>query len=167
MTTRHIFTLIIAYGSCNFWPYLSNNMFRGLNIEGTGSGAAVEAPVRPLGYEETLLRCNHDDSFAPAIAMYAEGKAVKICPQYILKIQSEWESVVAGAQQIYVIGVRVNASDSHIWGPLSRTAAALTYFGLKSNEQDFGAWRDKIQKRNASFSEATFSDTIDRIRRSY
>lgn len=159
--------LLKIHGSCNFWPYLPGNVFRGLNIEGTGNGAAVEAPVRPLGYEETLRRCNEDDSFAPAIAMYAEGKAVKICPEYILKIQSEWESVVAEAQQIYVIGVRVNASDSHIWAPLGRTAAALTYFGLKGNEQDFGVWRDEIQKRNASFSEATFSNAIDRIRPSH
>jgi len=99
-------------------------MFRGLNASRNGR-ADVQAPIRHLDRDETLYRCANDDSFAPAIAMYAEGKAVKISPDYVEAQQSQWQSAVASASRVFISGARVNMADTHVWDSLAKTKAPV------------------------------------------
>ena len=67
-----------------------------------------------------------EDSVAPAIAMYAEGKAVKISPDYVERQQVLWKAAVESASRIFVAGVRVHNADVHVWGELARARAPVT-----------------------------------------
>ena len=127
--------------------------------------ADVQAPIRPLNQEETLHRCINEDSLAPAIAMYAEGKAVKISPDYVENQQAQWQSAVAAAKRVCVVGVRVHAADAHVWGTLAKSKAWVTYFGRPSDKPDFLQWKTTNAKKHAYFIEATFSDCIGIIKR--
>ena len=47
--------------------------------------------------------------------MYAEGKAVKVSPDYVDDQQSQWKAGAMSAKRIFVVGVGVHAADDHIW----------------------------------------------------
>lgn len=161
--TPDIFEVVKIHGSCNFWPFLGNNIFIGCEA-GMNLAGDVGAPVVPIGRDETLRRCAGDEGFAPAIAMYAEGKDVRVCRDAIRVHQERWESLVNNAKRIIVIGVRVNPVDAHIWGVVANAGAAITYFGL---EGDLGPWNDwvaSVSRDHATFHLGTFADAIAKLR---
>ena len=96
--------------------------------------------------------------------MYAEGKAVKVSPDYVEAQQAQWQSVVAKAKHIFVVGVRVHNIDEHIWSPLVSTKASVTYFGRPPDKPEFLAWKSNVKKKNAFFIEATFSESVGIIK---
>jgi hypothetical protein len=155
--------LLKLHGSCNFWPDIPLGMITGSTFSRSGR-ADVQAPVRPLNQEETLHRCQHDDSLAPAIAMYAEGKAVKVSPDYVDDQQSQWKAAAMSAKRIFVVGVRVHAADDHIWGTLAKTRASVTYFGRSPDMPDYLAWKAASAKKNAFFIQETFSECVNTIK---
>ncbi|WP_211232097.1 hypothetical protein [Pseudoduganella violaceinigra] len=154
---RHV-RLLKPHGSCNFWPDTPVDMLRGCTF--AGNGADISAPVRPLDHQQTLRRCVDDDSLSPAIAMYAEGKAVKVCPEYVEAQQNQWKATAAKARHVFVSGVRVHQADGHIWEVLAKSPAQVTYFGLKWDLDEFHSWKEATGKKNAYFVESDFSSSI-------
>lgn len=154
--------LLKPHGSCNFWPCLPANMFRNCNFY--GGRADISARVLPLNQEQTMRRCVEDDSLSPAIAMYAEGKAVKICPDFVEAQQKQWTVTAANARHIFVSGVRVHRADGHIWDVLAKSPANVTYFGLKWDSEEFRGWKEASGKKNAYFIESDFSSSIGFMR---
>lgn len=151
--------LLKPHGSCNLWPDIPVGMIRGLNCYHSGR-ADVSALVCALDQQQTVRRCVEDDSFSPAIAMYAEGKVVKVCPDYIDAQQLQWRATALRAKHIFVSGVRVHRSDGHIWDVLAKSQASVTYFGLKSDSDEFLVWKEESGKKNAYFVEGNFSSAI-------
>lgn len=156
--------LLKIHGSSNFWPDIPPGMLRNCTFERNGR-ADVQAPICRLNQEETLFRCANEDSLAPAIAMYAEGKAVKICPDYVEQQQAYWQATVQAAKHVFVIGVRVNNADAHIWGELAKTRAPVTYFGRPLDRDAYEEWKVNNRKDQAYFIEATFQECIQTIER--
>lgn len=151
--------LLKVHGSSNFWPDIPVGMIRGGTFR-RSVRADVQAPIKPLNQEEALYRCRVEDSLAPAIAMYAEGKAVKISPDYVERQQELWTVSAGTASRIFVVGVRVHNADAHIWGELAKTRAPVTYFGRKWDREAYKKWSFDSQKKNAYFVESTFEECI-------
>jgi hypothetical protein len=155
--------LLKVHGSCNFWPNIPLGMIRGGTFAGNKAGD-VEASVRCLNQDETVYRCANDDALAPAIAMYADGKSVRVCPSFVANQQAQWKDAAAAAKNVFVVGVRLHAVDAHIWDALAKTRASVTYFGLANDKADFFAWKSTAEKKHAFFFEATFAQSIDIMR---
>ena len=151
------------HGSANFWPNIPSGMIRGSRIYGSG-GADIVAPIQPLDRQGTLRKCRTEDSIAPAIAMFAEGKPVKISPGYLQQQQKWWTKEVREAAMVFVVGVRVHPVDAHIWGVLGKTSARVTYFGQISDRPSFLAWKEASGKKAAYFELATFQESISKMR---
>ncbi|MFM0726581.1 hypothetical protein PQQ53_23220 [Paraburkholderia strydomiana] len=158
--------ILKLHGSCNFWPDIPVGMFRNSTFSGSGR-ADIQARIKPLNQDQTIYRCLNEDSVAPAIAMYAKGKAVKVSPDYVEQHQAHWRTVLASARRAVVIGVRVVAEDTHIWDELGKTKAAVTYVGSQAAEPSFLEWKGKFSKNNAYFLESNFSDCINKISQIY
>ena len=156
--------LLKPHGSSNFWPDIPLGMVRGLTVKRNGV-ADVAAPVLPLSREKTLYRCVHDDSLAPAIAMYAEGKPVRVCPDYVAAQQAQWAELATDAKRIFVSGVRVHSSDTHIWGTLARSDASVFYYGLGADRIEFFKWKNQSKKSKAYYIEADFAAAVDQVAR--
>ncbi len=155
--------LLKPHGSCNFWPVLPVGTFRNCTFVGSGR-ADIEANVGPLNQRQTIQRCLLEDSVAPAMAMYAEGKRVKVCPDYVDKQQAMWMEVVAKAKRAFVVGVRLNPADTHIWGELEKSSASVTYFGVDDySRQSFAEWKSSTGKRNAFFVQCNFMECVSVI----
>lgn len=156
--------LLKPHGSSNFWPNIPAGMIQNCTFQRSGR-ADVQTPIIPLNQEETLYRCANEDSLAPAIAMYAEGKAVKVSPDYVERQQAHWLAAVKSANQVFVIGVSVNSADTHIWGELAKTRSSVTYFGRPSDREAYKEWKMSNGKKDAYFIEATFQECIPIIGR--
>jgi len=155
--------LVKPHGSSNFWPDIPVGTLRNCTFK--GSGADVQAPIRPLSQQETLYRCGAEDSLAPAIAMYAENKAVKISPDYVERQQELWKAAVATASRIFVVGVKVHNADAHVWGELAKARAPVTYFGREWDREPYEYWKKATAKKHAYFIETTFDGSIGIIGR--
>ena len=147
------------HGSCNFLPVM-----RGISMKGctfTGPGAAMEVAIRVAWPNEVRAFCQQQDSVAPSIAMYTTGKEVKICPQFVLNQLLLWQSLSSGAARNFVIGLKVEPVDSHIWDVLAQSPGDLIYVGL---ERDLDEWKDSVGKRNAYWVGARFDEALPLIK---
>jgi hypothetical protein len=154
--------LLKIHGSSNFWPDMGSNQFHGCTF--AGNGTDIEARVRPLNQHETIHRCLTQDSLAPAIAMYAEGKKKKVCPSYVNEQQKQWAAAVQGARKVGVIGTRIYSPDEHIWDTLSATRADVYYYGVSDNDRaEFEEWKAKSGRKNIYFVKANFAEAVDLV----
>lgn len=160
---KNCIRILKPHGSSNFWPDIPIGMLRNVTIKESGR-ADIQADIRPLSQLDTLHRCQNEDSVAPAIAMFAEGKAVKISPDYVEMQQHHWATSANTATQIFVVGVRVHTIDEHIWGILANTKAKVTYFGFPNDQHSFNDWKLSNNKKNAYFINANFSECISTIK---
>lgn len=158
--------LLKIHGSSNFWPDIPTGSFNNCNFSGSGR-ADIQAPIKPLNQIETLNKCIKENSVAPAIAMFAVGKAVKISPDYIEKQYEMWEEQVTKSSKVFVIGVRVHEIDEHIWGLLGRSKAKVTYFGFDGDKAEFEQWKSNNNKKNSYFYKSDFKNSIPIIKKMY
>jgi hypothetical protein len=154
--------LLKLHGSCNFWPHMPGISISNSTFKRSGR-ADIQAPIQPLSQQDTISKCVTEDSVAPAIAMYAEGKPVKISPDYVEQQQQMWANAVGEASRICIAGARIHSPDSHIWTPLSNAKGDLFYFGLGADGELFDAWKETSKKRNAYFVEADFVAAVPAI----
>ncbi|HEY2345348.1 MAG TPA: hypothetical protein VGH80_05615 [Xanthomonadaceae bacterium] len=148
--------LLKPHGSSNFWPVISGTLRR-VTFSRNGGGD-ISAPVRPLDQATTIQRCILEDSVAPAIAIYAEGKDVRVCPEFVRHQQEQFRQAASDSPRIFISGVRVQESDTHIWGDaLTKVDGDVTYFGLDGDAAAFSSWKEKSGKRNVYFIKADFA----------
>lgn len=153
------FLVLKIHGSCNFLPYIPGITIRGATYKSVET--VLDVPVKIARVPEVIKFCNEEDSIAPAIAMYAKGKAVKFCPKFVLQQQKLWQESVFNVKRIFVIGLRVNPEDTHIWQALASSKAELFYVGEK---EDFNVWTKENRSENARWIADKFVESIPIIK---
>lgn len=158
--------LLKIHGSSNFWPDIPTGMLKNCNFYNSGI-ADIQAPIRPLNQIDTINKCKQEDSVAPAIAMFAEGKAVRISPDYVQNQYEMWKEQVNKSSNIFVVGVRVHEIDKHIWSILGNSKAKVTYFGFDNDRAEFSQWKMNNNKKNAYFYNSDFEKSVQIIKGLY
>ncbi|EAT12495.1 hypothetical protein HF888_12250 [Bermanella marisrubri] len=158
-------SLLKIHGSCNFWPQIPVGQMDGVTIE--NCNVAIEAPVSSLNQRETLYRCEKEKGLAPAIALYAEGKSVKVSPSYVNRQLAEWKVSASKATKIAIIGVKVHEVDDHVWDIIGKSKAKVWYVGFSSDKSSFDVWKSNHKKKNAFFIESDFSKCIDILKKRF
>lgn len=161
--TPEAIALLKVHGSCNFLPDTGFITLRNVTMEHCGSN--LDTQVRIAGSAQEIRDfCRTEDSLAPAIAVYAPGKAVPYSPTFVGKQQEMWGAAVKDASVVYVIGLKVNNADEHIWAPLARTKARVEYVGLKCDSDRFGEWSAEFRgKRPSHVLEHDFAHALPLI----
>lgn len=153
--------LIKPHGSINFLPDLMGNDFSGL--VGIGCKVALDCAVVPVSREECLARTGKKGSFSPAISLYAKGKPVRVSPAFVKAQQEYFEISCRRASKIFIIGVRLVAEDDHIWGPLKRSGADVTYFGSEGEQKALRAWASTGTTTNLNYVVGYFDKAVEVI----
>jgi hypothetical protein len=155
------FSVLKLHGSCNFLPDLGSGGIHGIDIVVQPGASALEAGIKAVDSPEVVEFCDKEDSLAPAIALYAKGKHVLFCPGFVKAQQVAWRKAVEKASQIFVIGVRVNDEDAHVWLPMRKSKAKLFYVGPES--QDIFDWAKLHNRRQTYHLAESFEAAIPRI----
>ncbi|MFH0344037.1 MAG: SIR2 family protein [Chromatiales bacterium] len=160
--------LLKIHGSCNFLPDVPGNLWNiGIDLSQAPRGSyVIESPIRPVhvnDWANIISFCAWPTPLAPAISLYHPDKNVLHCRDFVMRQRKEWELSVQNAEVIYVIGLRVQRVDVHIWGPLARATAPLYYVG--GEENDFVVWANEVGRKNAYPLASTFEDALTKIAR--
>ncbi|MGC0798456.1 hypothetical protein [Pantoea agglomerans] len=154
--------LLKIHGSSNFWPNLADNAFRGVRITGA-TIADMNLPIKPVNQQKSIFKAFNEDSIAPAIAMYAEGKAVRVSPDYVSHQQDMWENSLKSSSKVFIVGVRVHLADKHIWEKLASCKAEIHYFGMDKDEPEFNEWKKTYNVKKGFFYKLNFEEAVDTI----
>lgn len=157
---RNNFSVLKIHGSCNFLPETLGVKFTNASFE--NCGVYINAPVKPAQPHEVVKFCQQENSLAPAIAMYAIGKKVKFSESFVLEQQRFWQESVSKAKKVFVIGLRVNPEDAHIWQTLASCKAQLLYVGFE--KEDFENWKRENRRKDAHWIAKTFDESIPIIK---
>lgn len=159
------FLVLKLHGSCNFLPALAPRQISGIGFDLSNSPQAgvLEAPVRVAHPREVLEFCRTEDSIAPSIALYAQGKQVLYCGRFVREIQEAWRGQVAKAHRIFVIGVRPNRADTHVWGALAKKGAPIWYVG--PDRDAFREWSSQAKRRKAHHLADDFGTAVPQVLR--
>lgn len=157
--------LLKIHGSSNFWPDMPTGTIGTTSF--SNCGIDIMAPIKPLNQIETINKCKQEKGIAPAIAMFAEGKAVRVSPDFVQIQYRMWKEQVNKSSSIFIIGVRVHEVDEHIWSILGNSKAKVTYFGFDSDEAEFKQWKINNNKNNAYFYNSDFKNSVQIIKGLY
>ncbi|HCL6649668.1 TPA: hypothetical protein R4079_003862 [Raoultella ornithinolytica] len=155
--------LLKIHGSSNFWPQIKGLTMRGCKFT-NGVDADIDFPIETVNQSQAIKLSMTEDSLAPAMAMFLEGKNVRVSPFFVKEQYRMWCDSVLNASKVFIIGVRVHLVDTHIWGILGRTTADINYFGFPADKSDFSSWKISSKKQNAYFHQSDFSSSINKIR---
>ena len=149
------------HGSCNFLPST-----RGMRITGAtyilAPGARImEGPIQIGAPDQIREFCTSQDSLAPAIAMYSVGKELLLCSEQVLEQRRQWQKLAKAATVNYVVGLKVEKADAHIWDILAESPADLVYVGM---EKDLEDWKVDVGKRNAYWIGERLEDALEPIK---
>ena len=146
------------HGSCNFLP------------EGIQANRSVtftrdvlfDTSLRVAAdLNEVCEFCLADNALPPAMCLFMEGKPAQVSRSSILAIQESWRSIVSAAEQVFLVGVRPNPADDHLWGALAHTPARLFWIG---NHEEFSEWTVSHRRGGASeFVANYFEDGLGRL----
>ena len=126
------------HGSCNFITEDIRHFRQHLTNPNSGLECGMDC-LRPTGVE-SALRSKFFDPMAyhyPVMSLYATGKNTPVAPVKIQQIRNSWSKYASQASVVAVIGVRPSIDDTHIWNPVTTTAAKLFYIG---SPNDFERW---------------------------
>lgn len=156
--------ILKIHGSCNFLPD-SSISFSNIKFEMPVNSnlSILNAGVRPVSPREALKYCEKETSLAPAIALYAKGKQVLVCPGFVDSQQKAWLTQAEKAKRIFIIGLSVNPEDAHIWDALESSKASLYYVGRDT--EIFLKWKSDKGRKGAYAIAKTFEEAIPKIER--
>lgn len=120
------------HGSCNF-KVAGLEATRGVSY----SGVAFDGGIEFLNPPEVRRYYSGDTALYPAMALYARSKSIFMAPTIIQNKQKAWAEEVQTASHVIVIGVRPNPADEHIWGPIARTDAEVSFVGSRTGFENW------------------------------
>jgi hypothetical protein len=151
------------HGSCNFIPAGADKL-QNFSFKGDPGSVAVESEVRvATSTAEVRKFCQGDSAVGPAMAVYAAGKNVYYCRNFVHAQQKSYSEAVAAASKIFVVGVRVHRIDEHVWKPLAESKAPIYYVGGESDL--FKEWcdSDRSPKSHGYVLGSTFEGAFPHI----
>ncbi len=152
------------HGSCNF---VTKNLEL-MKPHLSSLGAHVECGLECLSPQEarTVLAAKFRDYAAfctPVMSLYALGKNSLVAPVQIQSIRNRWNRYATEAVSIYIIGVRPNEGDTHIWIPIKKTTASIFYIGGRTDYEGWLLANPRIRHLGESF-EGGFESLLECLR---
>lgn len=98
---------------------------------------------------------------APALALYEKGKDTLFCPDFVRLQQRKYVKAVSRAHRIFVVGVRVNEEDEHIWSPLAEARAKI--YSVSPDPSEFFVWTSKVRRRGDAHFANSFEAALPKI----
>ncbi len=132
------------------------------NKRGLDTGTRImEGPIQIATPDQIRDFCATQDSVAPSISMYTVGKELLVCSDQVLIQRRQWQELAKAATVNYVVGLKVEKADAHIWDVLAESPADLVYVGM---EKDLEDWKADVGKRNAYWIGEKFEDALEPIK---
>ncbi|EOG5488492.1 SIR2 family protein [Enterobacter hormaechei] len=155
--------LLKIHGSANFIPRA--NIY-GIRFEmlGDRTNAAIsDAPIDFYDNANDIIKyCKSDTALSPAVALYHPEKKVLHCPSVVARQQADFKLEVERSTKIFIIGLKINPDDKHIWSEIEKTQADV--YIVDKDKASTTAWINSIRKKNIYHIADTFDESIMKIK---
>lgn len=150
------------HGSVNFIPR-ANITNIGFEIVSDGNAAILNGPIDVYNNSKDIINyCKSDTALSPAVAMYHPKKTVLHCPSFVEMQQNEFKEEVLRSSKIFIVGLKINPDDKHIWSELEKTKADI--YIVDKDKDATKSWVERIGKKNIYHIADTFEDSLMRIK---
>lgn len=150
------------HGSVNFIPRaMISNI--GFEISSDGNGAIFEGQIDVYDNAQKIINyCKSDTALSPAVAMYHPKKTVLHCPSFVANQQKDFNTEILRSSKIFIIGLKINPDDKHIWSGLEKTKADI--YIVDRDKKATTSWVERISKKNIYHIADSFDESVMRIK---
>lgn len=155
--------LLKIHGSINFIPRAD---IRNISIEVASNGRAAifDGQIDIVNNLEKILSyCKSDTSLSPAVAMYHPQKTVLHCPSFVANQQKDFNTEIFRSSKIFIIGLKINPDDKHIWSEIEKTKADV--YIVDKDKEATALWIERVSKKNIYHIANTFDESVTRIQK--
>ena len=107
--------------------------FSGQNVTTTGS-------VRVISDYAEFTKRIQEDAFPPVMSYFNPSKSTTSCANFIEEQRARYNALVASAEVIAIVGIKVRPHDGHLWDALASATGKLVYCSGVSGATEFEAW---------------------------
>ena len=112
----------------------------------SGQGVTTRGPVRVIGDYGEFTKRIQEDAFPPVMSYFNPAKSTTSCANFIEEQRARYKALVAGAEVIAILGVRVRPHDGHLWDALASAPGKLVYCSGTSGATEFEDWADQVRE---------------------
>lgn len=154
--------ILKIHGSINFVPQIDIRN-GSITLDPNGTDSAVDAAIDIYTDLNAIINyCTSDTALSPAVALYHPKKRVIHCPSFVKSQQKDFCFEVERSTKIFIIGLKINIDDIHIWNEIEKTKADI--FIVDKDKESSEVWIKKSGKKNIYHIADTFEDSIIRIK---
>ncbi|MFO0944614.1 MAG: hypothetical protein U1D30_01515 [Planctomycetota bacterium] len=124
-----------------------------------GAGSKPEMVLDQREWDNRMKNTN----ILPIMANISPQKRADIGQDFLDEQKSRFGHLVTHARRVSIIGVRVHVVDKHIWEPLARTPAQITYCSGEEAGADFDEWRRRAGRPNDRILSGYFGKEFSKI----
>ncbi|HAT3644836.1 TPA: hypothetical protein I8542_003112 [Raoultella ornithinolytica] len=151
------------HGSINFIPDANIRNMQ-IIVPPTHTAGIFEGDVKAFANTNDIIEyCESDTALSPAVAIYHPQKIVLHCPSFVKFQQDNFHQEVKRSSKIFIIGLKVNPNDKHIWETLEKTKADIYIVDI--DRPLVSSWINSITKKNVYHIADTFEESIERIKK--
>ena len=140
----HPVELCLPHGCCHIFCESVRGTAAGISF--SGQHVTTRGPVRVISDYAEFTRRIQEDAFPPVMSYFNPTKSTTSCANFIEEQRARYNEMVAGADVIAIVGVRVRPHDGHLWDALATTSGKLVYCSGASGAKEFEDWVDQVRE---------------------
>lgn len=109
---------------------------------------AINGPVRAYGSLIEFQEQIRNNPLPPVMSCFDTTKTTPTAKKFIQGQRERTKELIAAADLVVIVGVRVRKHDNHLWEPLSQAAGKLLYCAGKGGAEEFEEWRESHRCHN-------------------
>ncbi len=154
--------LCLPHGCCHLFCDSVTGLASAVSF--AGLQVTTNGPVRQIADPSEHSRRLMTDAFPPVMCYFEPAKRTTSGDSFIQGQKARFRQLVAEAEIIAVVGVRVRSVDTHIWGPLATTSAHLVYCAGPSGAAECRVWAEKERTgRSDIILDGYFADSLGNL----
>lgn len=157
-----VIELCLPHGCCHIFCESAHG--RASMVSFAGMNVSTNGPIKVIGAYPEYMQRIQNDAFPPVMSYFEPNKQTTSGKSFILGQRQRYSEMVASAERIVLIGIRVREHDEHIWEPLAQSGAQLLYVSGEASKAEYDAWEKKRRpKRSDVALSGYFRDEFSEI----
>lgn len=154
--------LCLPHGCCHL--FCEGVRMSPVGVSFSGVGVSIDGPVTVVADPAQFAAHINGDAVPPVMCYFEPKKTTSAGASFIRGQRERWSELVASADIVAIVGVKVRPDEDHIWGPLGRSGAKLVYCAGPAAAKKFLEW-ETASRPNAEdvVLDGSFADEFNSI----
>lgn len=124
--------ILKLHGSPNIWPDLGSGSINNITWRDATFNRLHHGPVKVVSIQEINRSCRKKH-LGPVMAEYHQDKRTITGGNFTDNQIALWKEALKKASKCFIVGLRLNTADKHIWGPIESSKCNVYYYSPDEN----------------------------------